>query len=42
MDDIIEDYVAYELFEKSFCVQTDVAYPSGQIRSFYCSMISKQ
>ena len=28
MDDFIEDYVAYELFEEAFCVQTDVVCPN--------------
>jgi len=40
MDNLIEDYVAYELFEESFCVQADVEYPSGQIRNFCSSMLS--
>ena len=40
MDNPVEDYVAFELIEESFCVQTDVKYPSGQIRDFCSSMLS--
>ena len=35
MDGFIEDYVAYELFEESFCVQTDVECPDWESALLY-------
>ena len=35
MDGFIEDYVAYELFEESFCVQTDVECPHCESALLY-------
>ena len=35
MDDFIEDYVAYELFKESFCVQTDVECPHCESALLY-------
>ncbi len=35
MDDFIEDYVAYELFEESFCVHTDVECPNCESALLY-------
>jgi len=35
MDDFIEDYLAYELFEEAFCVQTDVECPNGESALLY-------
>ena len=35
MDDFIEDYVAYELFEEAFCVETDVECPNCESALLY-------
>ena len=35
MDDFIEDYVAYELFEEALCVQTDVECPNCESALLY-------
>ena len=35
MDGFIEDYVAYELFEEAFCVQTDVECPHCESNLLY-------
>ena len=35
MDDFIEDYVAYELFEEAFCVQTAVECPHCESNLLY-------
>jgi uncharacterized CHY-type Zn-finger protein len=35
MDEFVEDYVAYELFEESFCEQTNVACPDCKSSLLY-------
>ena len=35
MDGFIEDYMAYELFEESLCVQTDVECPDCESALLY-------
>ena len=35
MEDFMEDYVAYELFEAAFCVQTDLECPPCESALLY-------
>ena len=35
MDELIEDYVEYELFEESFCAQIDVECPNCESALLY-------